>query len=127
MVADFQREYGLNLGQILEDGSGYGPRMILAMVNRLPLESPTIAEIRGGLQFVGWGVAEYQLASLIDAVRWDTYASARAAGARMSKPEPVERPTAKPKTNRFAQIARQKIAAVREARKDRADGGEPRG
>jgi hypothetical protein len=109
---DLHHYAGLNLVQALRYGSGYSPRQILTLVRQLPLESATVAAIRGGHQFRGWGVDRYMMANVVDAVNENTYATIAVSGATKRKPkqpEPVWRPKGlkdgKPKRSTFAAMA----------------------
>jgi hypothetical protein len=84
---------GLNLIDALSDGSSYSPRTLIVLIKGLPLESATIALMRGSEEFRGWGIDRYQQATLIDAVRENTYAFIAANSKRKPKaPEPIYRP-----------------------------------
>lgn len=93
ILADFQHEYGLNLVDIMRDGSGYEPSTILVLINQLPLASRTVAVLRGGDQFLGWDVDRYFMANLIDSVNQVAYVTAAANSKRKPKaPKPTPRP-----------------------------------
>ncbi|KGI82066.1 hypothetical protein IL38_07050 [Actinopolyspora erythraea] len=90
----------------------------------MPIESRTVAAMRGGDEFIGWSADRYLLASLVDAVRENTFvlASAHSDKKKPKPPEPIPRPKDKSKeakTNPFAAMAAQRINAVREARRNR--------
>lgn len=106
----------------MKPSSGFSPRKVLALVRQLPPESATIASLRGGDHFRGWGLDQYFYAALIDAVRENTYAVIAANSKKKPKPpEPVQRPEQrKPKaqTNSFAAMAGARIAAAKKARGD---------
>lgn len=70
---DLHHYLGLNLVRIMDEGSGYTPLQILTLINNLPPESATIASIRGGNSYRGWGTDRYLAAALIDAVQYQTY------------------------------------------------------
>ncbi|GGM64809.1 hypothetical protein GCM10012275_39250 [Longimycelium tulufanense] len=90
------------------------------MIRQLPPESRTVAALRGGAQFTGWGVDRYLLASAVDAIRETTYAVVAANSQRKPKPpKPVPRPDTNPgrsTKNRFVAMAGAQIAAVKQAR-----------
>lgn len=115
ILADFQSEYGLNLIEVLRPG-GMPPRQVLALIRQLPPESRTVAALRGGDQFQGWGVDRYLLASVVDAINANTYAFISANSKRKPKsPEPVQRPTkegGRPKDG-TANPFRQQLAAAK--------------
>lgn len=126
LVADFQSEYRLNLAQTLQPGSGYSPKLVLSLIQQLPPGSRTIAEIRGGPQFVGWDADRYLTASLVDAVRENTYAVIAANSAKGKKPKPpkpIDRPRRTPPAGRsntaanpFAVMAARHLEAARRAK-----------
>lgn len=87
---------GLNLVDALSDGSSYSPAQILLLIKGLPLESATVAAMRGDDEFRGWGVDRYLLTALIDAVRESTYILLAANSKKKpSPPKPTYRPTEK--------------------------------
>lgn len=109
LVADLKRYYQIDLWDVLVDGSGLTPRKVLLYIRGLPAESATVAAMRGGPQFYGWGVEMYMLANLLDAVRENTYATMMAAGPKKKPkpPEPFQRPGKEKKSsNLFVQMAR---------------------
>jgi hypothetical protein len=93
----------------------------MLLVRQLPSESRTFAVLRGHPDAAGWSLDRYLLASLVDAMRENTYAFVLAnSKKRVPEPDPVQRPESaakqRPKNNAFAQMAAQKLAAVRRAR-----------
>lgn len=101
---------GLNLVDALQDDSGYSPQLLISLITNLPIESNTIAAMRGGDEYVGWGIDRYLRANLIDAVNKNTYAFLLANSKnKPEKPEPTYRPgkkeNDKPKPNSFATMA----------------------
>lgn len=71
----------------------YSPAQLIALVRNLPIESRTVAALRGGEQFVGWGVDRYMMAQLIDSVNSTAYAVVASNSKRKPKaPKPVRRP-----------------------------------
>ncbi len=121
---DFQHYLGLDLLDVARELPQFlTPRRALALIRRLPVESATIAELRGGEQFRGWGADRYLAASMVDAIRENTHAFISANSKSKPKPPPpVKRPgkEQKPKTdskgNSFAAMAAQRISQVRKAR-----------
>ena len=108
------------------------PRLALALIDELPLESAYKAALQGGPQFQDWGVLEYLVANLIDAVQFNTHVTILAAGPKKKPqpPKPFERPkrvVKQPKTeNPFFQMMQKakQAAAAREAREaEEAEGG----
>jgi hypothetical protein len=52
-----------------------------------------VSQLQGGEQFVGWDAQTYQLASIIDAINYTTYAVIAANSKRKPKePKPAYRP-----------------------------------
>jgi hypothetical protein len=93
----------------MKDESGLTPRLVLCYIRSLPMESATVAAMRGGEQFRGWNQEMYMLANVLDAVRENTYAFVAANSKRKPKtPEPTQRPEKqqKRKSNLFANMAR---------------------
>ena len=69
------------------------PRYVLTLIEHLPQDSAFVASIRGGRQHRGWGVGEYLLAHLIDAVNANTFVLTSAhSKVKPKRPEPVQRP-----------------------------------
>ncbi|MFD1049925.1 hypothetical protein ACFQ1S_32545, partial [Kibdelosporangium lantanae] len=88
--------------------------------------SATVAALRGGPEFRGWGPDRYLTALLVDAVQAGTYAFVSANSKRKpTPPTPVERPEKKRSRRQsaggFAAIAKARIAAVRRAKKQKED------
>lgn len=101
---------GLNLVDALQYDSGYSPRQLILLIANLPVESATIAAMRGDDEFRGWGVDRYMIANLIDSVRENTYVLLAANSKRKpEKPQPTFRPEQKRKDktqpNSFASMA----------------------
>lgn len=108
---DLHHYAGLNLVDALRDGSGYSPRQLLALIRQLPLESATVAALRGGSQFRGWGLDRYISSQMVDALQENTYVTAATSGALKRKPKPPKpsyRPNkdeGKKKGNMFSSMA----------------------
>lgn len=115
LYADLLRYYGVRLQDVLIEGTGLTARMVIALVRNLPVDSATVAVMRGGPEYVGWRTETYLLASVLDAIRENTYAFVSANSKRKpSAPEPTPRPEAKrKKSGVFAAMAR---AAFRKKR-----------
>lgn len=91
LYQDFRSEYGLNLRECV--GGDLPPSEIIVLIQGLGLGSRFVSELQGGEQFVGWDMELYQLATLIDAVNYNTYAVIAANSKRKPKePKPVYRP-----------------------------------
>lgn len=118
---------GLNLVDALRPGSGYSPRQLLVLIKGLPLESATVAAMRGGSDFRGWGLQNYLITNLIDAVRENTFAFIAANSKSKPKPfDPTYRPREKaaPKKRDEKNPFAQRIAAARRAKARRKTQGE---
>lgn len=100
------------------------PKMALALIRHLPAESCTVAAIRGGAEYLGWGTDRYMMADMIDILNDINYAIIKVQlGKSYKNPPPtrMERPGEKQiknKANMFAQIAATKLAQVRKAKLD---------
>lgn len=89
---DFQDVYGLNLVHMIRDD--VPPVEILMLIRGLQVGSRFVAVLRGSPDFVGWDLNTYQMATLIDAVNYVTYAVIAANSKRKPKePKPAYRPT----------------------------------
>lgn len=115
LIADLKSYYNVDLRDVLRDDSGLSPRLVLTYVRHMPLESATVAELRGGQHFRGWSPELYRLTDLLDAIQHNTYAFIAANSRRKPQvPKPVKRPdgtASKPKSNSFAALARAHLAA----------------
>lgn len=49
-------------------GEGLAPSAVLTLISELPDTSRTIASMRGGRHYRGWGMDRYMLAEVIDAL-----------------------------------------------------------
>lgn len=129
IVSDFLSYYnGLDLADVLIEGSGLTPRRAIALIRNLPVGSPTIAALRGGEQFRDWDLDAYMTANLLDAVNQNTFAFVAANSKRKPKaPKPFERPVSRekqnPTTNQFAAMARIAHARSKRIRKKTTDDG----
>lgn len=97
------------------------PRRALALIRNLPLESNTVAQMRGGSDFVGWGLDRYLMSTLIDAVQTNTHAFVMANSKNKPKaPPPINRPDDRKKHDddgrSFKSIANKHLQAVKERR-----------
>lgn len=110
LVPDLKRYYGVELADVLVEGSGLTPRKVLLYIRALPADSATVAAMRGGLEFYGWDLDVYMLANLLDAIRENTYVTMMAAGPKKKPkpPEPFQRPGSEKKKqqNVFVSMAR---------------------
>lgn len=88
---DLQEVYGVNLIKAVE--GDLAPLEILMLIRGLGLGSRFVATLQGSEEFQGWDVGQYQLATLIDAVNYNTYAVIAANSKRKPKePKPAYRP-----------------------------------
>lgn len=99
---------GLNLVDLVRDGSGYSPRQILWLINGLPTESATKSEIQGGQHYRGWTVNSYLIANVADAVRENTWHRS-AINTEKGKKTPEEpKPTYRPGDERVKKAAKKR-------------------
>ncbi|AIG78467.1 Hypothetical protein AJAP_28145 [Amycolatopsis japonica] len=122
ILADFQQYYRIDLADVLRPGSGLSARRALALLRQLPIESATVAQLRGGPEFRGWGITQYLLADLVDAVQFNTHAFISANSKKKPKPpQPFDRPESRAKrkrgSNSFAAMAMRRISAVAKRKK----------
>ena len=68
MIPDLRERYGIDLRDLFSEVSPLSPGWVLCHIDHLTVESATVAEIRGGEQFRGWGADRYMTATLINAV-----------------------------------------------------------
>lgn len=105
---------------ILREDSGFSPRQIVLLIKGLPVESRTIALMRGNEELRGWGVDRYQRAAMIDAVRENTFAFISANSKRKpTPPEPTYRPkekAAKKRNTGQPNLFAQRLSAARKAK-----------
>lgn len=124
LVADFEQYTNHHLVDLFVEESGLTPRLAIVLIQQLPLEARTIAAMRGGDEFRGWGLDRYLLAQLIDAVNQTTYVTVAANSGRKkpSRPKPVDRPESVVKrkrgTNSFARMAGMRIKQARDRKKE---------
>ena len=120
LYADLMETYGVILTDVLGESPNLSPFELLMLVRQLPVTSRWHGERQGGPEYQGWGILEYQMASLIDSVRQNTFVllSAHSGKKKPKEPEPAFRPGEKKtkKVNAFTAIAKAKAQAVREAR-----------
>lgn len=109
LLRDFFLYYNLDLRDVMVPESRLTPRTCVALIKQLPEESATIAELRGGSQFVGWGTDRYLLAQMVDSLRENSWILAAVNSKHKPKrPELLPRPgkSAAKKQNQFAAMAR---------------------
>lgn len=81
---------GLNLVHALDYESGYSPRQIIMLIRNLPIESATVAALRGDDTYRGWGLDRYMTATLIDKLSENNYIHRMANSGKGKKPQPPE-------------------------------------
>ena len=79
------------------EGRGPSPRLVLALLQRLPDTSLTTALASGGREHFGWGHDRHLLADVYDALNQNTRATGNWGKKGPPKIEPYPRPKAKPK------------------------------
>ena len=111
---DFQEVYGLNLIHMIRDD--VPPLEIIMLIRGLKLGSRFVAVLQGSPEFIGWDTNTYQMATLIDAVNYTTWAVMAANSKRKPKePKASFRPKreARKPVNAFAaqlQLAKERKA-----------------
>lgn len=91
LFQDFQDVYGLNLVHMIRDD--VPPLEILMLVRGLTIGSRFVAVLQGSPEFIGWDAKAYQLANLIDAVNYTTFAVVAANSKKKPKePKAAYRP-----------------------------------
>lgn len=73
-------------------GRGPAPSLVLALVQRLPDTSMTVALASGGRDFLGWGVDRHMAADLFDALNANTRATGNWGKGKAPKIAPYPRP-----------------------------------
>jgi hypothetical protein len=127
LLFDFKHYLGTDLLDVLRDGSGLTPRLALAYARQLPLESATVAALRGGPEFRGWNHDRYMMADLIDVAQIHVHATVSANSKKRPKaPERYERPEARKRQrsnpNSFRSMAAARLTAIKN-RKANSNGG----
>ncbi|MFJ3907465.1 hypothetical protein [Streptomyces vinaceus] len=77
-------------------GRGPSPVLVLALVQRLPDTSLTVALASGDRQHFGWGQDRHLAADLYDAINANTRATGQWGKGKTPKIPPFPRPSAKP-------------------------------
>ena len=120
MYADLLRYYGVNVVGLFKDSPDLSPAETLALIESLPLGS-TFGALAGKVpDSAGWDTNSYMLASIIDAVRENTYANMQVrTKKKLKQPTPVKVPGSKPKkkqqSNSFVKMAQ---AVYRDKKKE---------
>lgn len=103
---------------MFREGSDLTPKRFLYLVEALPVDSRTTTLVAGQSEGQGWGVTEYLLANVIDAVRENTFAYIQAKSKKkLAPPERFPVPgakQAKKKTNSFVRMAQAQLAQAQQ-------------
>ncbi|WP_280350340.1 hypothetical protein [Nocardia abscessus] len=86
LVPDLKRFYNVDIRDVFIEGTGVTPRFLLSLIIHLPAESATVAEQRGGQQFLGWTEDRYLAAGIYNAIRELTWAFIAANSKKKPKP-----------------------------------------
>lgn len=125
LVADFIREYHVDLRDLFDDENPLDPQWILWLILGLSVDSAYSAERRGGPQFRGWTPSTYAQVATANGIRGLQYSYILThidkKAKRPNPPEPYPIPTretdkSKPVTPRpgsFAGMAASMMAAAR--------------
>lgn len=92
LYQDFRSEYGLNFKEFV---ATHPPYETLMLIRGLTLGSRFVSQLQGGEQFQQWNTLAYQMATLIDAVNYVTYAvvAANSQKRKPKQPKPSYRPS----------------------------------
>lgn len=86
LYADFHRFYRLDLVDLCR--GRLSPRLVLALIRQLPIDSAFVTASRGGAEYVGWDRHSYLLADLYDAINLNTLILMRANSDKPKKVKP---------------------------------------
>lgn len=113
LVADFLSIYGIDLRELVSDEGDLSPRRALALVQGLPHGTRSWARIQDDPELEGWDIQAYLLASLVESVRENTFATVQIQSKKkLKRPEPMQIPGVHKKKERrpdgglFANMAR---------------------
>lgn len=132
LVPDLKHYYGIDLRDLFSEEHPISPRWVLTHIRHLPIGSAFVAEQRGGQQYRDWDELRYQIASLINAVRAQTYVFTLAhSDPKKRTPEPPEpypvpddrnkKKQKQDKPGSFAFIAKSHLAALKKMKE--SEGG----
>lgn len=120
VYADLLRFYGVDVVGLVSDPPTISPAQVLALISGLPAESKTVSLLRESDDAVGWDTNSYLLASVVDAVRENTYVTAQVNSKKKLKPpEPLKVPGAgarkpeKKSPNAFVRMAQKQFEQSR--------------
>lgn len=108
LYSDLLRYYGVDVVGLVSEPPALSPAQALALIEGLPLGSSFAAKAGGVPDSAGWDTNSFMLASLIDAVRENTYANMQVrTKKKLKRPDPVKVPGARPKKagNSFVKMA----------------------
>lgn len=115
ILQDFQEVYSLNLFDMVRDDTS--PVEMILLIRGLKPGSRFISMMQGGRDFEDWNVLAYQMATLIDAVNYVTYAVIAANSKRKPRePKPAYRPKKGGRKANNAFAAQLQLAKNRKAR-----------
>ena len=89
--------YGVDLADVIA-GTGPAPSLVVALAQRLPDTSLTVALASGGRDHFGWGVDRHLTADLFDALNANTRATGNWAKGKAPTFPQWPRPDVKPRT-----------------------------
>lgn len=92
LYQDFRSVYNLNFIEFVDTHS---PFETLMLIRGLSVGTRFVAHLQGGEQFNDWNTLAYQMATLIDAVNYTTYAviAANSGKRKPKQPKPSYRPS----------------------------------
>lgn len=88
LYADFHRFYRLDLVDLCR--GRLSPRLVLALIRQLPLDSAFVTAARGGAEYAGWDRHAYLMADLFDAINTLTFVTLRANSDKPKKIKPFD-------------------------------------
>lgn len=97
MYPDLLFHYNVDLTEVIA-GRGPAPRLVIALLQRLPDTSLTTALASGGREHFGWGVDRHIAADQFDAINQNTRASGQWGKKGAPKIAPWPRPNPKAKS-----------------------------
>ena len=104
LYPDLLFHYGLDLVDVIE-GRGPAPALVLALVQRLPDTSLTVALASGGRPHFGWGVDRHLAADTYDAINQNTRATGNWAKGKVPTLPAWPRPAAPTRPERKVSVA----------------------
>lgn len=86
------------------EGRGPAPRLVLALTQRLPDDSLTVALMQGGREHFGWGTDRHLLANVYDAINVNTTATGQWKKGKAPDFPPCPRPETKRKPKKRVSV-----------------------